>query len=171
MGYDANSVVSVAAESANQEADGKYSYPAGLMDFKLLCSTPCATATVTQYYFGDYDPAAFVMRKYNAATKTYQAIKRSRLSEVTFGGQAALKAVYGITDGSSLDDDGLADGVIVDPAGPSFVNPVATVVVNAASAMLVNTGSNLGGAVAGAAVLLLSAIVMHCRRDVTAMKL
>jgi hypothetical protein len=39
---------------------------------------------------------------------------------VTIGGKTALKAVYAITDGSSLDRDGLADGNIADPVGPAF---------------------------------------------------
>jgi len=33
------------------------------------------------------------------------------------GGQPVLKVVYSVTDGGPLDEDGTANGVIVDPVG------------------------------------------------------
>jgi uncharacterized repeat protein (TIGR01451 family) len=120
QGCTGNSNVGFDAEADLAKTDGDYIYPAGLMDFSLTCGTPGATATVTHYYYGTYDPSKLVMRKYNATTNTYRTISGAVLSTVTIGGQAALKAVYSITDGGLLDDDGLANGTIVDPAGPAL---------------------------------------------------
>ncbi len=116
-----NTNVSVAGESANAAADGSYSYPAGLMNFTLTCGAPGSTATVTQYYYGNFDLANLVMRKYNAVTHTYQNVPGAAISLTTIGGLPAIKAVYQITDGGPLDQDGVANGTIVDPAGPAVL--------------------------------------------------
>jgi len=52
---------------------------------------------------------------------TYTTVSGATFSAVTIGGQSALKVVYQVTDGSSLDDDGAADGNITDPAGPAVL--------------------------------------------------
>lgn len=96
--------------------DVAFDYPAGLLQFVLLCNSPGATATVTLYYFGDYDPSNLNLRKWND-NNSYTTITSATLSKVTIGGQNALKVQYQITDGSSLDQDGIADGNIVDPVG------------------------------------------------------
>jgi hypothetical protein len=118
---DGNNDVSLGAESANPTTDGSYTYPAGLLAFELECATPGDTATVVQYFYGTFDPASMVARKYDAADGTYQNIPGAVLSSVTIAGQAALKIEYQITDGGPLDQDGLADGTIVDPAGPAVL--------------------------------------------------
>ncbi len=159
-GCDANSNVSVSAES-NTAGDAKYSYPAGLMDFALTCGTPGATATVTQYYFGNYDPARYVMRKYSAASKTYQTIAGAALSAVTIGGQPALRAVYTITDGGLLDDDGIANGIIIDPAGPALADAVPASATVQTGGALANTGLNIAGATTAAVSLVLCALLVR----------
>jgi hypothetical protein len=121
-GCSSNTNVSVAAMTANTRLDGSYQYPAGLMNFTLGCAHPGDTATVTQYYYGIYDAANMVLRKYNASSGTYQTISDAVLSNVIIAGAPALKAVYTITDGGLLDADGVADGKIVDPAGPALRN-------------------------------------------------
>ena len=104
------------------DPDSAYSYPAGLVGFKTVCGSPGATATITQYYYGTYTADTFVLRQWNASNHTYQTIPGAVLSNVTIGGQAALKVVYQITDGSAFDQDGIADGNIVDPVGPALAS-------------------------------------------------
>lgn len=96
--------------------DVAFDYPAGLLQFVIKCNTPGTTATVTLYYYGDYSPSNLTLRKWNG-DNSYTTITSATLSKVTIGGQSALKVQYQITDGSTLDQDGLVDGNIVDPVG------------------------------------------------------
>lgn len=112
-------------EASGSAADpDEYDYPLGLMDFKLNCGTPGYTATVTQTYFGADDNANYVMRKYNpsvAANDQYSTIDDAVINRATINSQSALQITYTITDGGALDLDGLANGLIVDPAGPAVL--------------------------------------------------
>jgi hypothetical protein len=117
---ETNHDVSLAAEPTAY-ADDTYVYPVGLMDFSLDCDTPGGTATVTQYFYGDYDASKIVARKYDSTTHAYQTIPDAVISNVSVGGQAALKIVYDITDGSALDQDGAPNGTIIDPSGPALL--------------------------------------------------
>jgi hypothetical protein len=98
-----------------------------MMDFRVTCTTPGGSAIITQYYYGDYDAAQFVARKYYPSTQTYIDIPGATVSNVTIGGEQVLKIVYNIEDGGLLDDDGAANGTIVDPAGPAvrYIAPAA----------------------------------------------
>ncbi len=111
-----NGDTSVDPES-NSVKDAGYDYPTGLMNFTLEC-TVGATATITQYFYGDFDASDFIARKYNPDTNSYTTIPGAALSNVTIGGESALKIVYSVTDGGDLDQDGIANGTIVDPSGP-----------------------------------------------------
>lgn len=119
-----NSSVSVANAGGLSVKDGAFSYPAGLMNFTLACSTPGMTANVSMYYYGDYNAATVVARKYNSVKKEYATISGANVTNVTIGGQKAVKIAYAIKDGGELDQDGVANGTIVDPAGPG-VNSVS----------------------------------------------
>ncbi len=114
---DSNSGVNIGAESANSTADSAFAYPLGLMNFTLHCLTSGETATVTQYFFTSVSPSGLVVRKYNSVANTYQAITGATIEQVTIGGQTAIKVIYNITDGGALDQDGTANGIIVDPSG------------------------------------------------------
>lgn len=115
---------SVAAESSKTVQDAGFNYPAGLLAFTASCGTPGYTTTVAVYYYNT-DVASLVARKYNATNQSYSALSGATITQVTIGGQPAAKLVYQITDGGTLDEDGLANGTIVDPVG------VATQVVGA----------------------------------------
>jgi hypothetical protein len=109
--------LSAASEDSMGAADNGFSYPAGLVNFTVSgCGSPGYSTTVTQYYYG-VDSSNFVLRKYNSATKRYTTINTAAISKVTIGGQAVIKAVYQVTDGGDLDQDGTVNGTIVDPAG------------------------------------------------------
>lgn len=135
-----NSDVSMAAESANAAADGSYTYPVGLMNFAIDCASPGDTATVVQYFYGTYDASAMVARKYNATDGTYQNIPGATIANVTLAGQSALKVQYQITDGGPLDEDGLADGTITDPAGPAVLYASTTSSSSSSTPGAPNTG-------------------------------
>ncbi|HSW66767.1 MAG TPA: choice-of-anchor U domain-containing protein [Bacillota bacterium] len=111
-----SSGVSAAAAPASFK-DAAFAYPQGLLSFTLNCGANGATATVTQYYFGLAAKSSLVLRKYNAVSHVYQTVSGAVITTATVGGQSAAKVTYQITDGSSLDQDGAANGVIVDPVG------------------------------------------------------
>lgn len=106
-----------ASAAGATQADSGFVYPAGLVSFTLHCSTVGATATVTQYFYGLDFSSLFSLRKYNPATKQYQAVAGATIASATIGGKVATKVTYQITDGGPLDQDGSANGVIVDPVG------------------------------------------------------
>lgn len=97
--------------------DHNYSYPAGLVNFSLTgCGAVGFTTTVTQYYYG-LTGTDYVLRKYNPVTKKYTTITGATISNIVIDGQSVVKVSYDITDGGLLDQDGQANGEIVDPAG------------------------------------------------------
>jgi len=157
-GCDQNANVSVVPESSNSVVDNSYSYPAGMMNFMLTCPAQGGTAVITQYYYGNYDAGKYVLRKYNANTKVYTTVPNAVFSNVTIGGQAALKVTYQVTDGGSLDQDGNVNGQIVDPAGPAL----------AATGSLTDTGLNITAIICTAIVLLAGGLYVQTRRKVPA---
>ena len=113
----ANTGVSVVTESADYK-DAAYDYSMGLFNFT---ATGCgATATFTQYFYGNYDASKFIARKYNSSTHAYTVIPGAVLSNVTINGQKVLKVVYTIADNGPLDQNP-AVGTITDPSGPAIV--------------------------------------------------
>jgi Tol biopolymer transport system component len=121
----ANSAVSAQAVPSNY-TDPAFSYPAGLVGFTLSCGSTGVTATVTQYFYGVPMVNTMVLRKYNAQNHTYATVPGATFAQVTIGGQAATKVTYQITDGGPFDQDGSANGTIVDPVGlavPSVGTP------------------------------------------------
>lgn len=109
--------VQIGTEAGGASNDAAYNYPAGLAAFHANCQTSGETATMTMYFYGTFDPANFILRKWQ--DDVYKTLPGAVFSNVTIGGQAALKVVYQITDGGEFDNDGAANGVIVDPVGPA----------------------------------------------------
>jgi hypothetical protein len=106
-----------------------YSYPLGLTSFTF--STPdCvsgATVPVTMSFQTDLKPNEVVARKYNSTTQTYNTIPNAVITETTVDGKHALQLDYNVTDGGPLDEDGLANGVIVDPVGLGTLTSTSTI--------------------------------------------
>lgn len=96
--------------------DTAYGYPYGLIDFALRC-TQGATAHVTSYVYVDDDPSKYSLRKYNYQSQLFSTLASGSITKATLGGQTVLKTEYDITDGGPLDEDGEANGVILDPIG------------------------------------------------------
>ena len=105
--------------------DAAYNYSEGLVSFKTQCQDIGGTATISLYFYGVMSKDGLVLRKFNPVTGTYTTIDNVTNTMLTVDGQSVLKAVYSITDGGVLDQDGIADGTITDPVG------VATLVINA----------------------------------------
>jgi hypothetical protein len=125
-GCTTNSSVSVIKEpSVSTQDDDNYQYPFGFINFTLTGCSVGSTHTITKHYFGDYDPAKLVLRKYNPTKQTYTTISTATITAVTIGGQKAVKVVYQVTDGGELDQDGTANGTIVDPAGIGLLEVTA----------------------------------------------
>ncbi|MCX6727285.1 MAG: hypothetical protein NTX11_00535 [Candidatus Saccharibacteria bacterium] len=119
-------------ESELSAQDAGYSYPSGLVDFKLTTCASGGTSIVSVVFTGSYDPNNVVIRKFNSRLGTYTTLtsENSHLSTstTTLEGKPALLVTYWITDGGPLDSDGLVNGQIVDPVGiaKAFVSPVTT---------------------------------------------
>ena len=76
-------------------------------------------ATITQHFYGDYDAAKYIARKYNPSANSYATIPGVVLTNVTINSQSALKITYKITDNGPLDLSP-SIGTITDPAGPAL---------------------------------------------------
>lgn len=111
-----NSVV-LLAESDNSEQDSAFEYPVGLIDFEISCDVG-ETATITQYFYGDYNSSLMILRKFKESI--YSTVSEAVLTNETIADLPVLKIVYQITDGGELDDDNLENGIILDPVGAAL---------------------------------------------------
>ncbi len=100
-------------------SDSSYNYPLGLFSYTFSTANNVVGATVPiQITFQtDLTPSQVSARYYNPDTKSYSTIPGATITSTTVNGQPALLLSYDITDGGSLDEDGVANGVIVDPVG------------------------------------------------------
>ncbi|MEK7621210.1 MAG: choice-of-anchor U domain-containing protein [Patescibacteria group bacterium] len=106
------------AESDNDSLDESATYPLGLINFIIKCAKPGQTAEIKQYYYTEsVEAAGLVMRKYSQQNNDYTNLADATIDALTIDKQAVIKASYNITDDGDLDEDGLENGVIVDPAG------------------------------------------------------
>ena len=106
--------------------DPNSSYPVGLVDFRVQCANPGDSANVTIYYTKQYDTSSWIYKKFDSLGNAYSDIS----GLVTFGtanvgGTTVTTVSYTVTDGDAqTDEDGVANSVIDDPAGPAV--PVAS---------------------------------------------
>lgn len=115
-GCSENGTVASIDVSSLAKQDDNYEYPYGLTDFRLNCSRG-DTVNITKYIWDDISPENYIVRKYNPVTEEFKVVEDSSITNVTLGGNVALKLEYSITDGGELDDDSTANGIIVDPVG------------------------------------------------------
>ena len=108
---------STSKESILSVQDPAYSYPLGFVGFRLTGCPIGGTATVKVTYTGKYDPSSISARKYNASNNSYSTINNRSIAATTLDGKDAIEITYTITDGGSLDQDGTANGAILDPVG------------------------------------------------------
>ena len=100
-----------------QDPDNDYFL--GLTDFRIRCVEVGGSADVTVYWEGDFNTNTWEYRKF--ATDTgYTSFE----DQVTYGkeiinGQTVTTVRYTLTDGGIGDADGIANGEIYDPVGPT----------------------------------------------------
>lgn len=105
--------VQIGLESSESK-DAGFNYPAGLVGFVARGCSVGASAIFSLYFY-DQSSSNLVLRKWQNGI--YKDVPGATIQQVTIGGKSVAKASYQVTDGGSLDDDGIADGNIVDPVG------------------------------------------------------
>ncbi len=106
------SIMAVSNTIKSNGGDQSYSYPFGLLNYTLNCGMPGSTTNVTVYYHNLANANGMSVRKYNPTTNTY-----SNVAGAVISGGNPVKISYSVTDGGLLDEDGIVNGVIVDPVG------------------------------------------------------
>jgi hypothetical protein len=117
-----NQISSILASSSKSDLDPTLKFPAGLVDFSAACTTSGGSVNIELIFMGDYDLTNAKLQKLTGSTLRELASVTKAL--VVIGGQNGIKFTYTIVDGGANDQDGLANGVVVDPIGMSL--PVAT---------------------------------------------
>ena len=117
-------------DEASLPTQNEEDFPLGLNSFAINGLANGASTTVTVYYDQEYDTSSWTFMKYNSTTETYSDISGIVTYGIqNIGGTDITTASYLLTDGGEYDEDGIENGTIVDPAGPSFVlgasNPAA----------------------------------------------
>lgn len=72
---------------------------------------------VTVTFEGVESKKNVALRKYNTVTQAYTTVPNVVFNIVKNNNVSSLQAVYTVSDGGTLDEDGIANGVIVDPVG------------------------------------------------------
>lgn len=120
-GCSENGRVASVDVSSIQVNDNGFKYPYGLTDFSLNCSRG-DTVDVTMYIHKDDDPSGYKPRKFRSNNNTFVELPNATVGTEVLGASKAIKLTYSIEDGGDYDDDGLANGVIVDPVGLAVVS-------------------------------------------------
>ena len=121
------------AEASLSAQDESSIFELGLHDFAVDCSAAGGVAEISMYWDQVYDTSTWSYKKFDTITNTYTDITDSvtNSNEVVGDGEVTISR-YSVTDGGALDQDGSANGAIVDPAGPAIADP--------ANNMLLRTG-------------------------------
>ncbi len=156
-------------EDSLTTTDPNQDYPLGLVDF-CLDVVPGSTNTVSLTFETDLTPEQVTATKYNPTTQTYTDVPNAQITATTLNGNPALKLTYDITDGGDLDDDGTANGTILDPLGLAIAAETTTTdTSDGDTSTLADTGSKLMNtyiSIVALVSLALVAFVMHKRRFV-----
>ena len=107
------------AVASMSSKDIAYSYPLGLVSFTAT-TTIGATVPIELYFHTDTTASSFIARKYNTNNQTYTTLStqtQTSLTQTIINTKPVLKLSYQLTDGGPLDQDGVANGTIVDPVG------------------------------------------------------
>ena len=146
----------IVQESELSSQDAVFNYPVGLIDFVLDCGQAGDSVEVTVFYDDDYDTSSWLFRKFDDRQRSYRDISSiATFGDATVGGTTVTTVTYSLTDGGANDVDGLANGTIVDPAGPAtstlggppaalaFTGPSAAEKLTLAGLLLVGAGVGL----------------------------
>ena len=111
----------VESEASQSTQDADNDYPLGLYSYTLTNVPVGSTQPITIILDQQYDTTDWVWRKYNQSTGIYTDIPASAngtYGTTTVGSLIVTTYTYSVTDGGALDQDGIANGIIVDPVGP-----------------------------------------------------
>lgn len=98
-------------------ADPGYTYPVGLVSYCINVEEG-STQELSVTFQTNLSPSEVVLRKYNSVTEEFGTIVDVEITQAEpINGNPAVTAVYSVTDGGELDEDSVANGVIVDPVG------------------------------------------------------
>jgi hypothetical protein len=129
----------------------------GAWKFGLHCSSPGDRATVTLYLDKAYETDKWRVVKVSSDGSTKQDISSQvTLSTKMLGAKSVTALAYTIVDGGDLDDDGTADGEIVDPL--AIETPVVTAAASGEGETLADTGMNATQYIYAGCVMLLAGI-------------
>jgi len=107
-------------ESSFSLQDNDYDYTLWLWEFEITCATPWATADIQIYLDRIYNTDSWIYRKFDTVSEEYTDISSIVTYTVEILGTTPVTVVnYSITDGGVYDEDGIANGIIVDPSGPA----------------------------------------------------
>ena len=98
------------------------------------------------------------MRKYNSTTNLYSTLTEATIQEQTFGDETTTVAEYQVTDGSSLDSDGVANSTIVDPVGLGSIQSIPESSELASTGHLINTYVLAAGLITLISVMLIGVV-------------
>ncbi|MCA9344422.1 hypothetical protein KC946_01155 [Candidatus Saccharibacteria bacterium] len=104
--------------------DNDFSYPLGMVDFTLDTGVG-EIVDIELYFYTAGDAEEFVGRKFITNNSTFSDLPNATLQKINNAGSNAIKLSYSIQDGGNLDDDGVANGKIVDPVGLGLANELA----------------------------------------------
>lgn len=107
---------SVVAASTLPVPDNGKTYPFDLANFSMSVASG-STNAIQLYFYTNLQPSQVTPRKYKTATQAYIDIPGNTVQQTSIGGSSALLLSFDITDGGALDNDGVANGVIIDPTG------------------------------------------------------
>jgi hypothetical protein len=108
-------------ENGLSAQDSNYDYPIGLISFQVSV-TPGSTETFKIYLDTKYDTSNWQWRKFLSSNSTFVDMSSIvTYSTETIGGIELTVISFNITDGGQFDEDGLANGIIIDPSGPAVL--------------------------------------------------
>lgn len=112
------SIVRSSSTLTSNEVEGlnDRQYPFGLQSFTLQVDTQ-EPQSVEIIYFTAEDVDSIIPQKYNTSTKQFSALSNATLTKTTVNGMAAVRLQYTVQDGGVNDEDGVVNGLIVDPVG------------------------------------------------------
>lgn len=118
----------VTTETENAVQDNERDYNLGMNNFKINCLGKDfgSTLVIDFYYDRIYDTSDWNYIKYNTTKGLYEEMNTSAYEYLTLSNGVIDVTVVRLTltDGGVYDMDGVANGEIVDPSGPSVLSTV-----------------------------------------------
>jgi hypothetical protein len=122
--------------------DNSYDYPLGLLSFRLQCTNPGDSTTVKIIYDRVYDVSNAQFRKNKSGVGFINIAGGHTFGVENINGVNRTTVTYNLQDGGFNDDDGIANGFILDPVG--IANPQASLAATGMNIQTVLTWSISG---------------------------